>query len=125
MGIQLEELNQRLGKLEQQNTQEILTLIEMLSNATFFGTLKKANCEFAKNGQCSFFALQYETKNKIPIVTDCRIKDCNEPTIHSHIELSNITCAFCQLINQGPKNALHIEKTSKKKRQSSKKVLTI
>ncbi len=96
MGTQLEELTQRIEKLEEQNKQEILTLIELLSNATFFGEAKKANCEHAKNGQCTFFTVKSEDKYKIPIVTKCRTKNCIEQSAHCHIELSNITCTLCQ-----------------------------
>ena len=96
MGTQLEELSQRMEKLEKQNNQEVLTLVEILSNATFFGEAKKANCEHSKNGQCSFFIVKSEEKNKIPIVSDCRIGTCKEQSLHCHIELSNITCTLCQ-----------------------------
>jgi hypothetical protein len=96
MGTQIEELTQRLDKLEEQNKQEILTLIELLANATFFGETKKLNCEYAKNGQCTFFIVKSEEKYAIPIVTKCRIKDCKEQNRHYHLELSNITCTLCQ-----------------------------
>ena len=96
MGTKLEQLNQRLGKPEEQNDQEVLTLIEILSNATFFGEMKKINCESAKNGQCGFFVLKTEAQNKIPVVTECRIRSCKEPSFHYHIEPSNITCTLCQ-----------------------------
>ena len=101
MGTKLEELNNRIDKIEKQKNQEILTLVEILSNATFFGDLKKANCEYAKEGQCGFFILKGEAKNKIPIATDCRIKDCQDTSFHCHIELSNITCTFCQRLHNG------------------------
>jgi hypothetical protein len=96
MGTQIEELTQRLDKLEEQNKQEILTLIELLANATFFGETKKSNCEHAKNGQCTFFIVMSEEKYAIPIVTKCRIRGCIEQTRHYHLELSNITCTLCQ-----------------------------
>jgi seryl-tRNA synthetase len=96
MEARLKELNKRLDKLEKQNNQEILTIVEILSNATFFGEMKRANCEYAKNGQCSFFTLKTEAKDKIPIATKCRIRDCTVPAPHCHIEPSNITCALCQ-----------------------------
>jgi len=96
MGTQIEELTQRVDKLEEQNKQEIITLIELLANATFFGETKKSNCEHAKNGQCTFFTVKSEEKYAIPIVTKCRIKDCKEQKRHYHLELSNITCTLCQ-----------------------------
>ena len=96
MGTQIEELTQRVDKLEEQNKQEIITLIELLANATFFGETKKSNCEHAKNGQCTFFIVKSEEKYAIPIVTKCRIKDCKEQKRHYHLELSNITCTLCQ-----------------------------
>jgi hypothetical protein len=96
MEARLKELNKRLDKLEKQKIEEILTLVEILSNATFFGEIKQANCEYAKNGQCSFFMLETEAKDKIPIATKCRIKNCTEPAPHCHIEPSHITCALCQ-----------------------------
>ena len=115
MGTSIEELNNRLYKLEKKNDQEVLTLIEMLSNASFFGDLKKTDCGFARNGQCGFFILQSEAKKKIPIVRDCRISGCNEPALHCHIELSNITCAFCQRLD-GDQKIAQLKAASKKKK---------
>jgi hypothetical protein len=102
MLTQLEELNARVDKMEKQRKQEVLTIVEILSNATFFVEVKKANCEYTKNGQCSFFILKDEAKDKIPIVTDCRITHCKKSPIHCHLELSNITCALCQISDNGP-----------------------
>lgn len=93
---QIEELHLRLDKLEKQKDQEVLALVEILSNATFFGELRKTNCQYAMDGQCALFVLQEEAKNKIPIVSECRIKQCEESAKHFHIELSNITCTLCQ-----------------------------
>ena len=92
----LEDLTKRLDKLEKQKDHEILALVEILSNATFFGDLKKIHCQYSKDGQCSYFILETNAKNKMPIVTDCKIENCQVPTKHCHIELSNITCTFCQ-----------------------------
>jgi hypothetical protein len=102
MATEIQDLNKRVEKIERQKKQEILTLVEILSNATFFGEIKKANCEYSKNGQCSFFTLEAEAKNKIPIATDCRIKLCKNSPNHCHIEVSNIACALCQNTNNGP-----------------------
>jgi len=102
MVAQLEELNERVNKLEKQKNQEILTIVEILSNATFFGEIKKTNCEYTENGQCSFFILKNEAKDKIPIATDCRIMHCKESFLHCHLELSNITCALCQIPDNDP-----------------------
>jgi hypothetical protein len=96
MDRQREDLHERVDKIEEQSKQEILTLIEILSNITFFGEMKRANCEFAKNNQCTYFVLKKQEKNKLPIVSECRVEDCKEPNPHYHIELSNITCALCQ-----------------------------
>jgi hypothetical protein len=99
MVSKIDELQKRVDKIEEQRDQEVLTLIEILSNATFFGEMKKANCDYAKEGQCSFFVLKSETKNKIPIATECRVEECEESTLHCHLELSNITCSLCQITN--------------------------
>jgi len=96
MVTEIDELHRRVDKIEKQSYQEVLTLVEILSNATFFGELKKSNCEYAKDGQCSFFILRNKEKNKVPIATECRINECNEPNPHFHIETSNITCTLCQ-----------------------------
>ena len=96
MQADLEELTKRLDKLEKQKNQEILALVEILSNATFFGDLKKVHCQYAKDGQCSYFILKTDAKSKMPIVADCKIENCQIPPKHCHIELSNITCTFCQ-----------------------------
>jgi hypothetical protein len=96
MVTDLEELHKRVEKIEKQKNQEILTLVEILSNATFFGEIKKAGCEYAKNGQCSFYIIKNPEKNALPIISHCRIKNCEETLIHYHIEPSNITCSLCQ-----------------------------
>jgi hypothetical protein len=93
---QLDDLNQRLTKLEKQSFQDLLALLEILSNATFFGEMKK-NCDFAKEGQCTFFFIEKETKNKLPLATACRIKDCKDTPGHYHVEQSNLTCSLCPL----------------------------
>jgi hypothetical protein len=94
---QLKEINMRLEKLEKQSAQDLMVLLEIMSSATFFGGLKKTNCEYAKEDQCSFFFLKEEAKNKLPIAMDCRIKDCKDIPRHCHLELSNLTCALCPL----------------------------
>jgi len=106
MANKLEELQKRVDRIEKQKNQEVLSLIEILSNATFFGEIKKENCTFSKNGQCSFFILKSDVKNKIPVASDCRIKNCEEPRLHCHLELSNITCALCEIANIGPMQAI-------------------
>jgi hypothetical protein len=121
MTTELEELHKRVEKIERQKNQEILTLVEILSNATFFGEIKKANCEYSKNGQCSFFTLEAETKNKIPIATDCRIKQCKNSHHHCHIEVSNITCALCQNTNSGPIISSSKNKSKNQSYQNTKK----
>jgi hypothetical protein len=97
-------ISRRLEKLEKQKTEEALTLIEILSNATFFGEIKKAKCQHSRNGQCSFFILENQTKYKLPIVTACRIENCKESAPHAHIEISNITCSLCQEIGSSKKS---------------------
>ncbi len=96
--MQAEEIDQvksRLKKLEDLSFEEFLTLVEIMSNATFFGDIKRTSCEHAKEGQCGLFFLGKEQKQKIPIVTDCRIQGCDASKPHSHIELSNVTCTLC------------------------------
>jgi len=91
----LEELEKRLNKLEKQGFEDTLTLVEILSSITFFGGLKMGKCKYAKEGQCGFFFLKSDAKKKIPIATDCKISDCEGEPGHCHLELSNVTCAFC------------------------------
>ena len=93
----LEEFEKRLNKLEAHGFEDTLTLVEILSNITFFGGLKMEKCKYAKEGQCEFFFLKSEAKKKIPIATDCRIKNCKGESDHCHLELSNVTCAFCPI----------------------------
>ena len=118
MVSKIDELHKRVDKIEQQKNQEVLALVEILSNTTFFGEIKKANCEYAKNGQCSFFILDAETKNKIPIASECKIKQCKEPSHHCHIEISDISCTLCQRTNCGPKK--HSTKNTQKKSTKKK-----
>ena len=91
---QLEELEKKLKKLENHGFEDTLTLVEILSNITFFGGLKMRTCKYAKEEQCGFFYLRDNAK-KIPISTSCKIKECAGEPGHYHLELSNITCAFC------------------------------
>lgn len=97
MPYRLEELENRLEKLEKHGFEDTLTLIEILSNMTFFGGMKMKECEYAKDGQCSFFTLKNNVKRKIPIVTECRINGCHFEPSHYHIELSNVTCTLCSI----------------------------
>ena len=90
-------LQSRLNKIEDQKKEEVLTLIEILSNVAFFGDMKKAKCQYAKDGQCSYFTLKKTKKNTLPIITDCKIKGCKEPCPHYHINISDITCCLCHL----------------------------
>lgn len=104
MVTNIQELHDRVERIEDQKNQELLTLIEILSNATFFGGIKKANCDHAKQGQCSYFTIGNAVEKSIPIVSECRIKECNNEQLHYHIELSNITCSLCpNLGNKPPK----------------------
>jgi hypothetical protein len=91
----LEDFEKRLKKLEAHGFEDALTLVEILSSMTFFGGLKMKKCEYAKEGQCGFFFLKSGAKKKIPITSDCRIKDCKGEPDHCHLELSNVTCALC------------------------------
>ena len=91
----LEELEERLEKLEKHEFEDTLTLIEIMSTMTFFGGLKTKKCKYAKEGQCGLFFLESDAKKKTPIATDCRIGDCEGELGHCHLELSNLTCAFC------------------------------
>jgi hypothetical protein len=97
MITEIEELYARINNIERQKNEEVLTLLEILANLTFFGELKKARCEYVKNEQCGYFILLNEAKCKIPIAANCRIKKCKEAAPHCHLELSNITCALCEI----------------------------
>lgn len=88
------EFEERLKKLEKHGFEDTLTLVEILSNITFFGNLKMETCKHAKVGQCGLYFLKSDSK-KIPIATSCKIRDCKGEQDHYHLELSNITCTFC------------------------------
>lgn len=91
----LEDFEKRMEQLESHEFEDTLTLLEILSNLTFFGSLKMEKCNYAKNGQCALFILQMDAKRKIPIASDCKISGCECKTNHLHLNLSNVTCAFC------------------------------
>jgi len=91
---ELDELKKRLTSLEKRNEEEMLILVEFLSNISFFGQLKKEKCENAKNNQCAYFLVPKEEKNKLPIIVECAINDCKS-SLHYHLETSNITCCLC------------------------------
>jgi hypothetical protein len=91
-------LKTRINKLELQGFDEYATLLEIMSNATFFGDIKRANCEHANQGQCTFFILKkMGSQDKIPIAAQCRVKGCTTDEDHYHLEVSNVTCALCPL----------------------------
>ena len=98
--IRLEELSTRVDKLEKRDVQDLLTLLEIMSNIYFFGGIKKTNCKHTKNGQCSLFSLQNDAKNKVPLATECRIPKCGGSGDHCHLEVSNVTCTFCPQWNK-------------------------
>jgi|WetSurMetagenome_2_1015567.scaffolds.fasta_scaffold784760_1 hypothetical protein len=98
MATEFKKINQRLDALEDGSKDEVAILVEILANMNFFGELKRENCNLAKNGQCEFFMLMKPSKDKIPIANECRIDDCKEPRYHYHLEVSNVTCSFCQII---------------------------
>jgi len=91
----LAELEKRLEKLEKHGFEDTLTILEILSNLTFFSGLKMEQCKYAKEGQCRYFFLKNDAKKKIPIATNCRIHNCSSEKNHCHLELSNVTCALC------------------------------
>lgn len=97
---QMEQLSARVEKLEKRDMEDLLTLLELMSNVYFFGGMKKANCEFAENGQCSLFYLENGAKSKVPVATECRITECKTHN-HCHLEISNVTCTFCPQWNSG------------------------
>jgi len=100
----LEEFEKRLRKLEKHGFEDALTLVEILGNITFFGNLKMEKCKYAKEGQCGLFFLKSDAKEKIPIATNCRIRDCKGEQVHCHLELSNVTCTFCPEWPKNPKD---------------------
>jgi hypothetical protein len=93
--LDVEEYVSRLQTLEKREFEDALTLIELLSNITFFGGLKRDTCRHAVKGQCRLFMLKRDSTKKLPLATECRITECQKKPSHSHIELSNTTCAFC------------------------------
>ena len=107
----LQELNDRIDRLEKRDVQDLLTLLELMSNAYFFGGMKKDNCEYARDGQCGLFYLQHEAKNKVPVATECRITDCKTHD-HCHLETSNVTCTFCPQWDNNKNTARLGEQTS-------------
>jgi hypothetical protein len=118
MVTEIDELQRRVDKIERQKSEEVLALVEILSNASFFGETKRSNCEYAKDGQCSFFVLDNKERQKIPIISQCRIIECHEPFIHHHIELSDISCTLCQRTVAEP--GIDVSKqTSKKPKNNS------
>ena len=120
MIAELEELRKRIDKIEKQKTDEVFTLIEILSNAAFFGKIKQAGCENAKDGQCSFYILSSEAQGKIPIVSTCHIKRCEESSLHFHIELSHITCAMCEKSNRSTTSQYGAQIKAKKYQEKNK-----
>ncbi len=95
MGNEVEKLKTRLNKLEEKSLDEYTALLEIMSNATFFGNLKKESCQYSKNGQCSRYALKNGSTRTLPVVAQCRIKDCEVLPSHNHIEVSNLACSLC------------------------------
>jgi len=93
------EIESRVRNLEKTSEEQVLTLVELLSNLTFFGELKRSGCVYLKEGQCARFSLQ-EFEEKLPMVSRCRIRDCKATAQHYHLEISNICCGLCQEANR-------------------------
>lgn len=119
--VQIEELFTRIDNLEKRDKEEIVTLLEILANATFFGGLKKTNCEHANNGQCSLFYLQSDATNKIPLATECRVSGCGTNHDHCHLEISNITCTFCPQWNDTQLNNSNKQSVKRRKNKRQEK----
>ncbi len=107
---QLEALRTRVDRLEKRDVERLLTMVEVMSNVTFFGEMKRSECEFSKDGQCSLYLLKKEAKGKIPVATECRIHECVVTEKHSHLEANNITCTFCPR-----RNAADTEQSSRER----------
>lgn len=118
--IQLEELNTRINSLERREKERFVTMVEILSTVAFFGGMKKKDCGYAKDGQCNLFYLKDEAKNKIPIITDCRISECHKKIKHCHLEISNITCNFCPKWNN-KNDIVTNQKSSRRKNKRQKR----
>ena len=122
--LKIEDVNRRLEKIENQNKEGIIAIIEILSNASFFGEIKQATCVFARDGQCSRFTLDIGAKDKIPVVSGCKIHNCKETSSHYHMDLSKLTCGLCQNNqNSGIEKALKIKSKRTKNRKQAKKRL--
>jgi hypothetical protein len=93
--LKLKNYEKRLLKLEKHAFEEFLFLVEFASTINFFGGLKTKSCQYAKNGQCNLFILKDASKDKMPLSTECRISKCKEELNHFHLELSEMTCIFC------------------------------
>ncbi len=107
----LTQLQKRVSNLEQHHFEQYATLLEIMSHATFFGGQKRTSCRHAKQGQCGFFTLSEDAKEKLPLAMECRIQDCTNGAYHYHIEVSNLTCTLCpnwhkNAIGKKPKNGL-------------------
>jgi hypothetical protein len=116
MTIEIEDLYRRLEKIEYQRTDEVLTLVELLANISFFGDMKKTSCSYARNGQCCYFVVNNEAKNTLPLSSDCRIKECQESSPHRHIELTNVTCAICDVAKESTLTSNSAAVKNKKRR---------
>jgi len=92
------EIENRVQNLEKTSEEQVLTLVELLSNLTFFGELKRSSCVYLKDGQCARFSLE-EFEEKLPMVSKCRISGCKATTQHYHLEISNICCGLCHEVN--------------------------
>jgi hypothetical protein len=106
-----------VDKLEKRDVQDLITLLEIMSNIHFFGGIKKTNCKHTKNGQCSLFYLQSDAKNKVPLSTECRIPRCGGNGDHCHLEVSSVTCTFCPQWNKN-QPAVYPDKQNSSRRKN-------
>jgi len=49
--VEIEALEKRIEFLEKRRMVDSLTLLEILANITFFGSLKREKCKYAKDGR--------------------------------------------------------------------------
>lgn len=91
----LKSLRNRVESIQTQSEEQILTLIEILANANFFGQQRKDNCEYLKNDLCTYYAIPNDNARKLPIMIECKIANCKSSP-HLHIRATDIGCCLCK-----------------------------
>jgi hypothetical protein len=91
MQSEMEAQIKKIDKIEHEEQVEVHVSDEIL-NVNSFGKSKQS-CVHAKNEKFNFSSNVYE-KDKVPIVSECRIRDCRELSVYHIVTCKPYMCGL-------------------------------